>query len=84
MTSTVRRTVLNVKVVIETNGGIEEHNNTVRWAANQVKEAHKFNRFGYIATAVMNETTGEQLGFSGHGTPASEETKEIVDDLFEN
>jgi hypothetical protein len=83
MPPTVRRSVLNVKVVVETTGGVEEHRNSVAWVANQLKESTRFMRNGFVATQVIDSATGARLGFSGHGSSPSDESREILDDLFD-
>ena len=83
MAQAVKRTVLIAKVVVETNGGYEEHRNSVAWVANQLKESTRFMRNGFVAVQVSNSATGERLGFSGNGTSPSDESKEIIDEFFD-
>lgn len=78
----IRRTVLHAVVVVESSGSPAEHNNTVTWAANQLKEAHRFARHGSVAIRVTDESNNI-MGFAGHGAP-SEESREILDDFFDD
>lgn len=78
----IRRTVLHALVVVESDGSSAEHNSTVTWAANQLKEAHRFARHGSVAIRVTDEK-GTTMGFAGHGVP-SQESREILDDFFED
>lgn len=79
----MQRTVLNVTVIVETDGSYEEHKNSVAWAANQIKESPRFVRGGFVAVQVTDARSGKVIGFSGHGTSPSTETTELVEELFD-
>jgi hypothetical protein len=79
----IRRTVLHAVVVVETVGSIAEHNSTVTWTGNALKEAHRFIRNGSVSIRVTDDENNT-VGFAGHGAPVSEESREILNDYFES
>lgn len=83
MASETRRSVLDVRVLVETSGSADEHDRSVQWAASRIKTAHSQIKAGGVAVQVRDTTSGRNLGFAGHGQEMSPETKEIVDDLFD-
>ena len=80
---TVKRTLITAKVLIESDNLTQaEHDRTVLWVAHQVKDSARFSQKAFVAIGVYDES-GNSLGFAGHGTQASTETKEIVSDIFD-
>lgn len=82
MTAETHRSVLHAVTLVESRGTPEEHQRTVQWAANQMKDAARFVKGGFVATTVSDDS-GSSYGFAGHGSTPSEETDEIVRELFD-
>lgn len=83
MAKKVHRTVLTATVVVETDSTEAEHQRTVAWAANTMKGAHRHVRDGAVAIQVIDSDTKATWGFAGHGNSFSEDSNEIVAELFE-
>lgn len=82
MPAQTHRSVLRTVTLVESRGTPEEHQRTVQWVANQMKDSARFVKGGFVATNVTDTTAERGYGFSGHGAAPSEETDEIVTDLF--
>ena len=80
----VRRSVLNVQVVIETAGSEAEHERTLVWAAQRIKSAHMNTRAGSSVAVRVTTHDGRDLGFAGHGDRMSQVSRDIIDDFFDN
>jgi hypothetical protein len=78
----VRRSVLNVSVVIETTGSEAEHERTLIWATQRIKSAHMYAREASVAVRVTGPH-GRDLGFAGHGDKLSQVSRDIIDDFFD-
>jgi hypothetical protein len=79
----VRRSVLNVQVVIETNGSEKDHERTLLWATQRIKSAHLYAREASVAVRVTGPHDRD-LGFAGHGDRLSRASRDIIDDFFDD
>ena len=78
----VRRSVLSVQVVIETQGTEADHERTLIWASQRIKSAHMHAREASVAVRVTGPH-GRDLGFAGHGDKLSQVSRDIIDDFFD-
>lgn len=83
METGARRSVLTAQVLVETTHSTEEeHDRAVVWTAERIKSAPARIRGGYVATQVRT-SEGKSLGMAAYGQNPSEDTLEIVNDLFD-
>jgi len=80
----VRRSVLNVRVVVETRGSEREHERSVQWAAQRIKSAHYEARFKSSVAVRVTGPNGRDMGFAGHGEELSRMSRDIIDDFFDD
>ena len=78
-----RRTVLNFRVVLETNGSEADQRLLEAWVQDRMLNATKFPRPSqFVAVALVNKE-GKVLRTATHGTPIGD-SSDIVDELFDN
>ena len=78
----VRRSVLDVAVVVETTGSQADHDRAVMWAAQRIKSAHMRVRDAAVAVRITGPH-GKDFGFAGHGEELSAVSRGIIDDFFD-
>jgi len=78
----VRRSVLDVAVVVETTGSEADHDRAVMWAAQRIKSAHMRVRDAAVAVRITGPH-GRDFGFAGHGEELSAVSRRIIDDFFD-
>lgn len=76
-----RRSVITLKVVIETNGTESEHEKYVTWARQNAERANQFFTHGWV-NAVSYDEDGHVLSFTGSGSGVSTETQELLTELL--
>jgi len=79
----VRRSVLDVRVVIETQGSEATHEQALVWAAQRIKSAHMNARAGSSVAVRVTGHDGRDFGFAGHGDRMSQVSRDIIDDFFD-